>query len=165
MRRVYVEGLTDQDVPIFKAKIAGLRKVWGELDELRGLLANDDASTEQLEALERQCRRDCLQLGAAGRLLMVGKIEAVLPLEAAKAYEAADPVAEDGTVVLDYDKIEARQDGQVRTLLKAGAFAFVILGGAHDLQDNITRLAGGDCEYVVVTTRAYRRLGADSRRQ
>ena len=161
---MYVEGLTDQDVPIFKAKIAGLRKVWGELDELRGLLANDDASTEQLEALERQCRRDCLQLGAAGRLLMDGKIEAALPLEEAKAYEAADPVAKDGTVVLDHDKIEARQDAQVRKLLKAGKFAFVILGGAHDLQDNITKQSDG-CEYVTVTTRAYRRRGADSRRQ
>jgi len=162
---VYVEGLTDQDVPIFKAKIAALRKVRAELDELRGLLQGDDASTEQLEALQQQFHRDLLHIGAAGRLNMDGKIEAVLPLEDADTYEAADPVAADGTVVLDPDKIEARQDAQVRKLLKAGKFAFVILGGAHDLQDNITRLAGGDCEYVVVTTWAYRRLGADSRRQ
>ena len=33
-------------------------------------------------------------------------------------------------------------------------------GGAHDLQDNIAKLSAG-CEYVVVTTRAYRRLGVD----
>ena len=33
------------------------------------------------------------------------------------------------------DAIEARQDAQVRTLLKAGELAFAILGGAHELRD------------------------------
>ena len=60
-------------------------------------------------------------------------------------------------MALKPEAIEARQDAQVRTLLKAGTFAFVILGGAHDLQDNIKRLSAG-CEYLTVTTGTYGRL-------
>ena len=50
-------------------------------------------------------------------------------------------------------------DAQVQTLLKAGYFAFVILGGAHDLWDSIAKLSGGSCEYLVVRTEGYRRFG------
>ena len=63
-------------------------------------------------------------------------------------------------MALKPEAIEAQEDAQVRTLLKAGAFAFVILGGAHDLQDNIGKQSDG-CEYVVVTTGAYGRLGVE----
>jgi hypothetical protein len=69
--------------------------------------------------------------------------------------EAAPPAA-DGRLTIKLKAIEARQDAQVRTLLKAGKFALVILGGAHDLRDSIARLSDGECEYVVVTTEAYR---------
>ena len=74
-------------------------------------------------------------------------------------FDEADPLTEAGRVALKPEAIEARQDGQARTLLKAGTFAFAILGGAHDLQDNITKQSDG-CEYVVVTTREYRRHAA-----
>jgi hypothetical protein len=43
---------------------------------LTGLTEEAGVSTEQLEALERQFRQDLLRLGAAGRLLVAGKIEA-----------------------------------------------------------------------------------------
>jgi hypothetical protein len=83
----------------------------------------------------------------------------VLPLDDEVLLDKADPLTGAGRVALKPTAIEARQDAQVRTLLKAGKFAFVILGGAHDLHDNIVRLSDGNCEYVVVTTRSYRRFG------
>ncbi|MHC4403898.1 MAG: hypothetical protein ACYTG0_29930 [Planctomycetota bacterium] len=86
---------------------------------------------------------------------MEGKIKAVLPAEEAKAYEAADPVAKDGTVVLDSVKIEARQDAQVKRLLGGGRFALIILGGAHDLSDNLDRLSRGQAEYIRVATKGW----------
>jgi len=46
--------------------------------------------------------------------------------------------------------------------LEAGTLAFAILGGAHDLRHNIKRLSAG-YEYVVVTTRRYRRFGVGKR--
>ncbi|MFH1919862.1 MAG: hypothetical protein ABIP48_08265 [Planctomycetota bacterium] len=40
-----------------------------------------------------------------------------------------------------------------------GPFALVILGGAHDLADNVRKLAGRDGKYVRVTMRWGRRFG------
>ena len=82
----------------------------------------------------------------------------LLPLDDATMLDKADPLTATGGVALRPDAIEARQDAQVRTLLEAGEFAFVILGGAHDLQDNVVKLSDGSCEYLVVTTEAYRRF-------
>lgn len=64
--------------------------------------------------------------------------------------QAADPVNEDGTVILDQDAIEARQSAQAKLLLDDGEFALIILGGAHDLGDNLDRLSGGRAEYIRV---------------
>jgi hypothetical protein len=43
----------------------------------------------------------------------------------------------------------------VKAALKGGAFALVILGGAHALSDDVRRYASGLCEYVRVTSRGY----------
>jgi hypothetical protein len=43
----------------------------------------------------------------------------------------------------------------VQAALKDGAFALVLLGGAHDLTERVRRHAGGLCEYLRVTTRGY----------
>jgi hypothetical protein len=43
----------------------------------------------------------------------------------------------------------------VRAALKAGPVAVLVLGGAHDLSGAVRRLAGGDCEYLRVTTARY----------
>ncbi|MFH1924592.1 MAG: hypothetical protein ABIP48_32470 [Planctomycetota bacterium] len=44
---------------------------------------------------------------------------------------------------------------------EAGPFALVILGGAHDLADNVRKLAGRAGDYVRVTTRWGRRFGVE----
>jgi hypothetical protein len=58
-------------------------------------------------------------------------------------------------------KIEARQDAQAKRLLDGGRFALIILGGAHDLSDNLDRLSGGKAEYVRVATREWREVAED----
>jgi hypothetical protein len=160
LRRVYIEGLTERDVPTFQAKIAALRKIKADLDGLRGLLEEEDGRLlTHLESLEREFRRDSLQLGAAGRMLMDGTIEAVLPLEDPDTYEAANPVAEDGTVALDQERIAAREEAQAKRLLSSGRFCLIVLGGAHDLADNLDRLSDGRAEYIRVGMRAWREVG------
>jgi hypothetical protein len=49
--------------------------------------------------------------------------------------------ADVGTVRFDQQAIEARQDAQVGLLLKGEPFSLIILGGAHDLSDNVERLS------------------------
>jgi hypothetical protein len=78
-----------------------------------------------------------------------------------KAYKAADPVAEDGAVVLHQGRIEARQDAQAKRLLDGGTFALIVLGGAHDLSDNLDRLSGGKAEYIRVATRGWQEFAGD----
>ena len=41
-------------------------------------------------------------------------------------------------------------------MLEHGRVAVVVLGGAHDLNDNMERLAGDGGEYMLVTTKGYR---------
>jgi len=105
-----------------------------------------------------QHRLDLLRVGAAGQLFMAGILEEVVPVDDAELLARANPVAEDGGVNLDREIIEARQDAQVRAMIEGGRFALVILGGAHDLADNVAKLAGRDGEYVRVTTRWGRRF-------
>ena len=126
-------------------------------------LGEEDAGrlVDQLEAFEQRQRQDLLQLGAAGRLFMAGRIKAIAPLEEVAAYDAADPVTEDGMVTLDQDRIEARQTAQAKRLLAGGKFSLIVLGGAHDLSDNLDRLSGGQAEYIRVATTQWREFGGD----
>jgi hypothetical protein len=171
LKRIHVEGLTEQDKFIFDAKISALRKVGQQLADLRKdnseLLADKepDAETKKIidgiEQVEQQYRRNLLQIGAAGKLLLSGELESVLPLEDAEAYAAANPVDEDGAVTLDQKKIKTRQDGQVRLLLDNGPFAVIVLGGAHDLSDNVNRLSGGKAEYIRVEVEAWKKFAGE----
>jgi hypothetical protein len=56
--------------------------------------------------------------------------------------------------------LSARHDAQVRAALKDGAFALVILGGAHDLTESVRR-HGGPCEYLRMTTERYREFAGE----
>ena len=76
--------------------------------------------------------------------------------------QAADPVAEDGTVILDQARIEARQTAQAKRLLADGEFTLIVLGGAHDLSDNLDRLSGGRAEYIRVATKRWLKFGGDA---
>ena len=85
----------------------------------------------------------------------------VVPLEDADAYAAAKPVRDDGTVTFDEQKIEARQDAQVRLLLDKEPFAVIVLGGDNDLSDNVKRLSDGKAEYLRVEVEAWKRVAGE----
>ncbi len=97
--------------------------------------------------------------GAAGRLLISGDLEDVLPLEDADALAKAKPISPSGGVRLDPVKIDARNDAQVNAVLKEGPVAVIVLGGAHDLRVSVQRLGGGNCECLRVTTKRYMEIG------
>jgi len=177
LHSVFQEGLSQPDMPVYRVKLRVLRGLEGDMAGLRdehaevaralsGMKAASQEGTadyRELAKVEREIedvlqayRLDLLRIGAAGQLHVSGVLHEVLPLDDAGLLDEADPVTEAGRVDLNPAAIEARQDAQVRTLLEAGPFAFVILGGAHDLEDNIAGQSDG-CEYVVVTTREYRR--------
>lgn len=72
-------------------------------------------------------------------------------------------IGPDGHVQLDPQKMQARHDGQVRTVLDHGPFALVILGGAHDLSESVKRLGKGGCEYIRVTTKQFQAFGSQEK--
>jgi hypothetical protein len=87
-------------------------------------------------------------------LLVAGDIGEVLALDE-RLLALAKPVTPDGRVKFDAQKVRRREDAQVKAALDGGPFALIVLGGAHDLSDSVRRVAGGDCEYIRVTTRMY----------
>lgn len=172
LKRVHIEGLAEQDQFIIEAKIRTLQNVGKTIAELRqensDLLSGKEPDAESKEIIdgirqvEEKYRRDVLQLGAAGRMVLSGELEGVLPLEDQQAHQAANPVAEDGTVTLDQKLIEARRDGQVRLLLDSGPFAVIVLGGAHDLSGNVKRLSDGKAEYIRVEVEEWQKVAGEN---
>ena len=171
-----MEGLTPGDLRVFEAKVAALQKVDRELTDLLADLLkakkeltiadaapNDVAAAREfidaIESVFRQQRIDLLRIGAAGRLLVSGDLDDVVSLEDANAFREADPDGMDGTVAIDPNKNEQREDEQVETLLACpSSLKLVVLGGGHDLSDNLTRISDRTHRYVIVTTKRYRAL-------
>jgi hypothetical protein len=139
LRRVFVEGITPEGVNNFREMVAALKKVDTDLNEqlqevqrlLQGAKDGSErhAKAKAIEgevlALLDRFRLDVLPLGTAGRLLMSGDVEEVLPLDDAKLLDEAKPIDPAGRFHLDPAKLSARHDGQVKAVLKAGAFALV----------------------------------------
>lgn len=89
--------------------------------------------------------------GAAGQLMVDGK----LTVHAAEAedFDKANPV-KDGAVNADEAAQEAREDAIVKEPLKQKKTVVLVLGGAHDLTDNIRRLTK-DCGYTIITPKGF----------
>ena len=147
LKTVFLEGISEEELPKFNKFITTLR----DFDQNK---PKGETPIEQF--LLWQYRRDRLEVGAAGQLLMAGRLEAILPAEEAMAFKQANPVGEDGKVTFDEKLNEAREDAIVRQLLKGGPIAVVILGGGHDLSDNAAKISSDTCEVITVSTKAYR---------
>ena len=80
---------------------------------------------------------------------MAGELDAVHPADDPELHRAADPFTKDG-IEIDAEANERRKDGIARLLL-AQSLAVVVLGGEHDLADNLP----ASVEYVRVAMRAY----------
>ena len=139
-----------------------------QLGEVRQLLAETQSLDPEVQLLEQNIlgllqgyRLQMVEIGAAGRLLVSGEIEDVFPLEDEELLNAANPVTADGQVRFDALKVQARHDAIVKNVLKKGSFGLVILGGDHDLSENVRRLGEGKCEYVRMTTKRYREAAGE----
>jgi len=93
-------------------------------------------------------------------IFLSGCAREFLPMEDAELYRKVNPQTEDGRIELDPTIIEAREDAMVKNMLRDGSFAFIVLGGGHDLSHNIERLSGGTCEYLTVETLKYQELSS-----
>lgn len=176
LRQVSVEGITERDMPILVAKIGVMKKLEAQLPKYRHDLAEaqrrlvvsekarqtetDDyrLSQEKVELIESllvRHRLDLIRIGAAGQLLLASELDELVSLENEEAFLEANPMGKDGTVTFDSEADERREDAQIKNLLAGDRLTVVMLGGSHDLSDNIARLADGKCRYVSVTTRGF----------
>lgn len=137
VKRVYLEGLTAENVARYRALIDAMKKY----REPKG-----DGPTDQF--LRQQYRIDLLMIGAPGRLLLEGVDLEVLPLDDPNLFKQANPVV-NGKFQLDAKANERREDAMVKLL---DGPSVIILGGGHNLSDNTKR------EYVRIETKAYRRV-------
>jgi hypothetical protein len=142
IKQVFQEGLTAEQLPAYQKRIAIFKN-------FKPYLPTGDSPLDQLTRHEYQT--DMLLIGAPGQLLIDDHIKAIVPAEDAKAYKAANPLKPDGTIVFDEKVNEAREDAIVRNLMNASGTAVIVLGGAHDLSDNVS--AG--VQLVEVTVKAY----------
>jgi hypothetical protein len=136
LKAVFLEGIAQEEIPGFRKLLGHLArwkkpKVDGPLDEF-------------LIDMHRQ------------DTLMAGELE-VLPAEDLEAMEAANPV-QGGQVQVDEAANERREDTIVRNVLASElAVAVLILGGDHNLADNLQRIGGGQVEYVRVQVEAHKK--------
>lgn len=140
IKTVFLEGLTTESAAHYRKRIDTLRR----FKPPKG----DDAINLFVARLRRE---DTLQLGAPGAMLTAGELDAVLPGDDAELHRAADPVKA-GNLEFDEAANKAREDA-IAKLLLAQKESFIILGGEHDLSDNLPATV----EYVRVTLEAYKR--------
>jgi hypothetical protein len=126
---VYHEGLTQASVPDWELRLGLLR----DLDELERAAGLDGEARQRRRLL-------LLEVGVAGRLQLAGTVREVWPLDDEAALYAARPVA-GGQVVIDAEKMRARERAMIRNLPEQGV-ALVVLGAAHDLASMLPRGAG-----------------------
>lgn len=171
LKRLFCEGLTSKDMPNYREKISILKGMEGnqiarlkrQLNEVRELLVekpDPDAQVMEAKILDLLYGSywRLVEMGAAGRLLVSGEIEEVLPMEDDDVLEAANPVTAEGQVQFDEKRVKARRDAIVKNVLKSGSFGLMILGGDHDLTENVKRVGGGKCEYIRVTLNRYKQV-------
>ena len=114
LKKVFSEGFSPEELTTYREKIAVLRGMENEqipqlrtqLEETRKLVegATGDKK-EKAEAIQSQLvtmldehKHRLLEMGAAGRLLISGELEDVLPLEDADAMQKAKPISPSGGV-------------------------------------------------------------------
>jgi hypothetical protein len=144
VRSVYLEGLTEKNQSAFNSFIKTLKEF--EIPE-------GDGAIDLF--LKEQYRRDLMQMGAAAQLLISNELNSVLPLENAAAFEKANPVGKDGKIRFDDAAEEKREDEMVKILLKGQGMKVIVLGGGHDLADNMKRMKLGSVQYVRVSSKEY----------
>jgi len=116
VRKVWVEGQTDESIVDYRARIEKLKTVE---------LPAGDSPADQV--IPETHRADLLQIGAAGRLLLLGELDDVFPLEDNDAWQTPQPV--DGEPNFNAN---ADRDQALANRLPAGAV--IVLGFRHNLK-------------------------------
>ncbi len=147
IQSVYMEGLTEKNLSAFNSFVKTLREF--EVPE-------GDGAIDLF--LKEQYRRDCLQMGAAAQLLISDELKSVMPLENAKAFEAANPVSKDGKIRFDQAKEEKREDEMIKVLMKGQGINVIVLGGGLDLADNMKQMKMNSVGYVRVSGKQYQKI-------
>jgi hypothetical protein len=129
-RTVWVEGQSDETIDDFRRHI----------ERMRAVQPGGDSPVDEL--VRELYFEDLLQIGAAGRLLLLGEIDEVLPLEDHAAWRAAKPVA-GGQLAFDEQTGLQREKAMVAKL-REHSDAIIVLGSGHDLRQHI----GQDTSYV-----------------
>jgi hypothetical protein len=147
-------------LPAYRAVVAVLRDTDERLSRLEkereSVRGKNPAVDRGVDEMVREHRR-LLEYGAATRLGVAGEL-VVLPPDDEDLLGRARPVRPDGTARVDPTKVEARHDGLVKAALASGPVAVIVLGGSHDLSGSVRRHGGWGCEYIWVTTAAFRRI-------
>lgn len=132
LKRPWVEGLTEDDMPAFRALVS-LHRHSKENRELR------------------------LRVGVPGQLLASGELAEVLPLDEESTHRAANPLKE-GRVVMSAADNAARDKmmGQ-RIIAEDELVSVLVLGAAHDLT---SQFAGHNVQYSRVVPNRVRELMA-----
>lgn len=147
LKQVHVEGLAVEAVPKFQKLLRTLKTT------RKGVFSGNSP----LDLfIQDEFKKDLLAVGAAGQLVMSGELKKVLPTETKKSLKDASPFDAEGKVRLDEAQIERRENVIVKHLMKGGPLVVVILGGGHDLSNNLPE----DCEYIRVAMKEYRRASS-----
>jgi hypothetical protein len=158
---IFVEGLTEENLPLFFEKIRTTDELGNEeiprlmtqLAEARDSGAGRGLGLEKELAVKTDKHRELLlSLGAAGRLCMAGKLD-VLPLDNEIALELAKSRLVRGKVLTNPRAATARESAMVRNVLQTGEKVMVVLLSAgRDLSDSIYD-QDQRCGYLRITTR------------
>jgi hypothetical protein len=184
LKRIFIEALTPDGEEDFNLIVealkepeshqATLRQRQQEMQKLLAKLTAEGAEKTpryaKAKVFEKEIadmiaghRRHLLQIGAAGRLLLSGDLQQVLPLDDAEALADAKPAMVDDKLTFDKAKVFRRQQAIVHRALAGKPVAVIILGGAHDLSDAVRAAFGDRCEYLRVRQQAFRTVYDPSR--
>jgi hypothetical protein len=161
LSEVFVEGLTEDNLPAFLEKVRDTDELGNEeiprlliqLAEARESGAGRGIGLEKELAVKTDQHRELLlTLGAAGRLCLVGKLD-VLPLDDEMVLEMAKSRLVRGKVVTNSRAAMARDRAMVQNILQSNEpIRVILLSAGRDLSERIEEL-DPHCGYVRVTTR------------
>jgi hypothetical protein len=122
LKRIWVEGLTEDDMPAFRALVSLLKH-----------------STEN-----RELR---LRVGVPGQLLASGELAEVLPLDEEETHRAANPLKEGHDVKSAVANAVREKMMSQRIIAESELVSVLVLGAAHDLAG---QFAGHKVQYTRV---------------
>lgn len=138
LKSVFYEGVTAENHETYIDAVGRARKLRSVVSEAAELDAPE--LIDEAKRLQAEFRETLLQLGAVGRLMVDGDLSDVSPLDEADLLKTANPI-QGGKIAFDAAADEAREDTMARRLMAAGPVAVVILGGEHDLADNLRKVS------------------------